>query len=159
MMISSNKIDEPEDEELPLWEDDDDNYSVLNNEHNALEDIEDSDMARDSFIWFKERVPTLEELKFILEDYLQGFGAEIKCDEDRWFVKLPGTPSFPFARVCPMITSFPEDRWFEVYVASLEEEDKCIDIITRMQDELTNNIATGYYNIICRYYEAEGDSE
>jgi hypothetical protein len=123
-------------------------------------------MARDRFICFKKTIPTKDQLKMILEDYLGGL-AVVEYDDmledgnnvkNYWFVKLPGKPSFPFAsKINPLC---PADRWFEVYVGQLNQDKEVaygpnIDVMTRGADELTNVIADGYANLIARYFDAD----
>jgi len=86
-------------------------------------------------------------------------------DSRRWIITLPGQPSFPFKRICEVPDPFSnhflchqKKRWFEVYVGSLKDKKTPgIDVITRMQDEFTNNIAEGYAKLVARYYEGRYD--
>lgn len=123
-------------------------------------------MGLDRYVIFKEEKPTLDQLKLILEDYLGGLGT-IDYKEGCWFVNFPGKPSFPFKRSHPdhgwAGAGLHDERWFEVYVASLEQEPgedsfgPCVDIITRFQDEIINNIAAGFATLLKRFYKATSD--
>lgn len=125
-------------------------------------------MARDTFVMFKEEVPTVEQLKYILEDYLNGSALIEYSSECRWIITLPGESSFAFKRICefpPNMESglYHKERWFEVYVGSLNQKRDCgmgpnVDIITRMADDLTNSVATGYAELLSRYFKAELDA-
>lgn len=124
-------------------------------------------MGLDRFVLFKGEKPTLEQLRLILEDYLGGLGT-IDYQDGCWFVSFPGKPSFPFKRSHPdyayMGGGLNNERWFEVYIGSLDQEKgenmgPNVDIITRMQDELTNNIAAGFAKLLRRFYKAESDEE
>jgi len=107
----------------------------------------------DRFVRFDKKKPTLDELKNILEDYIEGIGSiSYSHNGSVWFVKLPGKPSFPFKRIHPdMDNQVHEERWFEVWLGSLPDN---IDVITRQADELTNVIAEGYAKIVARFFEA-----
>jgi len=124
-------------------------------------------MGLDRFVLFQNEKPTLEELKLILEDYLGGLG-NIDYQEGCWFVTFPGKPSFPFKRSHPdhawAGASLHDERWFEVYVGSLDQEHgenmgPNVDIITRFQDELVGNIADGFAKLLRRFYKAKSDEE
>jgi len=124
-------------------------------------------MGLDRFVIFHHEKPTLEQLKLILEDYLGDIGATIDYQKACWFVKFPGKPSFPFKRSHPdhgwAGAGLHDERWFEVFFGSLNQkpgEDSfgpCVDIITRMQDEIINNIADGFATILKRFYKATSD--
>lgn len=121
-------------------------------------------MGLDRFVLFKDEKPTLEQLKFILEDYLGDIGATIDYQDSCWFVSFPGKPSFPFKRSHSLSWEGNAERWFEVYVGSLDQLEgeamgPNVDIITRLQDELINNIAEGFANLLQRCYRAKSDEE
>lgn len=118
-------------------------------------------MALDRFVCFIDEIPTIEQLKFILEDYLSGLGEIDFSDDYCWCIALPGKPSFPFSRIYKSSRHemFAEERWFEIYIGSLNQENDegmgpNVDVITRMADELTNTIAKGYAKLIARYFKA-----
>lgn len=124
-------------------------------------------MAIDYFVLFKHRQPIKSDLKMLLEDYLNGAGSIDYSKEEeqgRWYVTLPGLPSFPFKRLEPDLGArqemLPDERWFEVYVGHIHQspEDGMgpnIDVITRMADEYTNVVALGFAELVVRYYQAE----
>ena len=137
-------------------------------------------MALDRFVNFKDKKPTVRQLKILLEDYLNGAG-EIdysKVNQKTLYVVLPGKPSFPFRRMEPKLkahqTLFDEvkERWFEVCFVSLNQSHQIkkdkdsgekykigpnIDVITRLADEYTNIVAAGFAELVARYYQAELD--
>ncbi len=134
-------------------------------------------MGLDRFVNFKDEVPTLEQLQLILEDYLNGAG-EVDYQKACWYIVLAGKPSFPFRRVDKLFASRQEiydqhrQRWFEVFVGSLDREKEVhkdaytgeeytlgpsIDVITRMGDDYTNDVARGFAKLIARYFKAELD--
>ncbi len=109
-------------------------------------------MAIDRFLKWKDKVPSIKEVAIILEDYL-GKGAKVELQDKRIFGTVPGTPSFPFKRVVEgMGKEFNDqnERWIEIYM-----DEKDIDIITRGQDEFTNNVAQGFYELIKRFYQTD----
>ena len=117
-------------------------------------------MSLDRYVNFKTKKPTKEQLQMILEDYLGGIG-EIECHSSRWFVALPGKPSFPFRRLDGLedyqaMYSQADGRYFEVYI-NLEPaaDNPNIDVLTRVADEFTNNVAQGFAELIARYFNAE----
>ena len=125
-------------------------------------------MGLDRFVLFKDdNKPTLEQLKFILEDYLGDIGAKIDYQEACWFVSFPGKPSSPFRRSHPVGyigAGLHDERWFEVFVGSLDQKHgenmgPNVDIITRFQDEIINNIAEGFAGLLRRFYKATSDEE
>ena len=115
-------------------------------------------MSCDTFVYWTDETPTREEIGMCLEDYVRGLATDVTWDRDRWFVGLPGTYSLPFARVGPATKSMRalakeratesdgtiKSRWFEVWM-----DDRCMNVITRQMDEVTNNIAHGFAEL-CR---------
>lgn len=120
-------------------------------------------MARDIFVRWGDEVPTREDLQACLEDYVAGL-AMVEASGDRFLVHFPGAYSFPFARVGPATEGAreharslavesdgsPRSRWFEVCL-----HDDCIDVVTRTQDEVTNNIAKGFAELCARGWVAK----
>lgn len=114
-------------------------------------------MAQDTFVYWKDRKPKPSELETVLEDYVRGMGKVSWSKETkRFFVNFEGHVSWPFARLLPEEAKALAQkqevhmRWFEVYIASDH-----IDVITRMQDEIVNNIARGFAVLCARYWEGE----
>lgn len=108
-------------------------------------------MASDRFIRWGEDRPTKEQIQFVLEDYF-GSAAEVKWDKDRFYVTLPGKPSFPFRRIVPDMARAAEtqdERWIEVWM----NEDS-LDVMTRMMDHYTNDLARGLTAVIANYWQA-----
>ena len=114
-------------------------------------------MSVDRFVRFDKKKPTLDELKDILECYIEGLGSiSYSSNDSVWFVKLPGKPSFPFKTIYPeMDSQAHEERGFEVWVGALIANN--IDVVTRQADELTSAIADGYAKIVARFFEADLD--
>jgi len=113
------------------------------------------DMAWDRFIHKCQKKPTKRVLRIAAEDYLGDLLQEIRWMGDRWIVTIKGERSHPFKRlVDPKILFLdqePKDgRWFEIWVKG-----KTVDIITRRQDELTNNIASGFARLVARFWEGK----
>jgi len=113
-------------------------------------------MALDRFVYWKSERPTFNDVHECIEDYVRGLGT-VSRFQDRLFVTLPGTVSFPFARVGPATeyqrASAREDRnerWFEVYIG----EDS-VDVITRQMDEITNNVARGFAELMARGWDGD----
>jgi hypothetical protein len=113
-------------------------------------------MACDRFIKCK-KPPTKKDLRLAAEDYLGDLLQEVRWAEDRWIVTIKGQRSHPLQRLVDPKVLFlaqePDDgRWFEIWFKG-----KTVDIITRRQDELTNNIASGFARLIARFWEGELD--
>lgn len=119
-------------------------------------------MARDTFVRFKKSKraqpsrPSKKHLRFALEDYVRDIATEVKWSKGRFIVLLPGTCCNPITRLMPRATNIkaqkedPLERWFEVWLGYDH-----IDVITRFQDEVTNNIATGFAEFCARFWEGE----
>jgi hypothetical protein len=60
------------------------------------------------------------------------------------------TQDTPQARASHELAREARERWFEVWVGQ-----DCIDVITRMMDEVTNNIAQGFAKLCARWWEGE----
>ena len=115
-------------------------------------------MACDRFVYFeKGKVPPLEDIGKVLEDYLGAVLSLNRCAGDRFMVHLQGIQSWPFRRVADpdseMAKANREEakhehgRWIEVVFG-----DDNIDVLTRRQDELVNNIASGFAKLVARYW-------
>lgn len=123
-------------------------------------------MSCDRFIYFKMgKVPPREDVGKVLEDYLGALLTNNKWQPDRpphksgrWMAQLTGSKSWPFRRVepaaqCPWEPNT-TDRWIEVYI-----DTNNIDVITRSQDELVNNVADGFAKLVARYWQGKLDSD
>jgi hypothetical protein len=122
-------------------------------------------MALDTFVRWTgkgKRRPSKTEIRCALEDYVAGLAKEVSWTGDRFMVILWGAPSFAFQRVGPATPAQRQvwrelaaegglaapdrrPRWFEVYLHKA-----CIDVITREQDEVTNNVARGFAALCAR---------
>jgi hypothetical protein len=113
-------------------------------------------MSHNVFVRWGTEAPTRDELQACLEDYVRGIGAPPTWADGRLYVALPGTYSHPFTRVGPatdaMRASFQqraadprEARGFEVFI-----HEDAICVITRQDDEITNNIAKGFAVLCAR---------
>lgn len=111
-------------------------------------------MAYDRFIYWTDKKPTKDQLKLVLTNYLDGAATEIEWDKDRFFVTLIGKRSFPFVglgssreenelALCAEI----KERWIEVCPSK-----GGLDVITRMADAFTNDVASGLAESIARYW-------
>lgn len=115
-------------------------------------------MACDRFIHFKKgEVPSKDDVKIVLEDYLGAFMTKNRWEAGRWIAQLVGNKSYPFQRLLPdsnralMYAETPkEDRWLEVYI-----DTDNIDVITRQADEVTMNIADGFAKLVVRYWKGK----
>lgn len=119
-------------------------------------------MGIDRFVrWHKNStIPSLEDLKVVLEDYLGEAAKSVEYDKEggRFYAILVGKPRFPFRRIKDFENWAPaseqrDDRFFEVYVDS-----KYIDIITRQTDEFTNVVAQGFADLAARFWKGKKDS-
>lgn len=124
-------------------------------------------MAADWFIRFqKNNKPKKAHLQLILEDFFRGVATEVRWDRDRWFVTLPGSPSWPLARMPDVSENMrqakkedgveedgsPRPRWMEVW---RDTKDGTVNIMTRSQDEFMNALAEGLAKLIARYWQGE----
>jgi hypothetical protein len=114
-------------------------------------------MALDRFVRFKSKAPRLHLVRRTLEDYLGGAAEKVYTDGFRIYAVLRGKPSFPFRRMRGMkrfaaTSEAYDERWLEVYV-----DKKYIDVITRMTDEYTNNVAEGFARLCERYWHGTMD--
>lgn len=122
-------------------------------------------MASDTFVYWNRGVkPTKDEVQKALEDYVKGLATDVTWLVDRWFVTLPGAPSWPFQRVghateaqraswlenATESDGSPRPRWFEVHLGHDN-----IDVITRMADEVTNNVAHGFAVLMALAWEGD----
>lgn len=106
--------------------------------------------------------PPRTSLQLALEDYVRGIASEVRWDDGgaRFVVRLPGTCCEPITRLLPESsgvkaqTADPIERWFEVFPG-----DDYLDVITRHQDELTNNIASGFAQFCARFWSGKLDPE
>lgn len=112
-------------------------------------------MALDRFIRFKDNIPTVEQLKLIMEDYFNGLGTIDYSHEKVWYISIPGKPSFPFKRIDPAFfdrdKNYQDERWIEFDYCTLESH-KSVDVMTRHADHLTNDLARGLAETIARYF-------
>lgn len=109
-------------------------------------------MACDRFIKFEKAVPE-DQLRMILEDYAAG---TVTKNGDRFFLTLVGKPSFPFKRIFPGQDRINQtERWIEIWFDP--DDNKTIDVLTRMADEYTNNVAEGIARMLAGFFEGELD--
>ena len=106
-------------------------------------------MALDRFVYWTTQRPTAEEIGILLEDYLTDAG-KVEIQDGRYFATLVGRASNPFKRIAGAHSPEAYERFFEVYVGI-----DCIDVITRQQDEFTNNVAKGFQELCLRFYDAK----
>lgn len=117
-------------------------------------------MGIDRFVYFKRgKTPKMSLVKRTLEDYLSGAATKVYTDGYRVYAVLHGKPSFPFRRIRGMkkyaaSSEAYDERWFEVYV-----DKKYVDVITRMTDEYTNQVAEGFAALCARYWEGRRDED
>jgi hypothetical protein len=100
--------------------------------------------------WTTRERPRREDVRKTLEHYLGGAG-EVRWDAGtaRFYATLPGRPTHPFAWD-PTAVAMPEPgdlRLFEVWP---DPRGRCLCVITRMQDEFTNNVAAGFAALCAR---------
>lgn len=111
-------------------------------------------MAHDRFVYWRKERPTREQLQMVLEDYVLRLGV-VEWETDRFFVTLPGKCRHPLTRVTDRraveaMNEGPRERWFEVYVG----EDH-IDVITRLMDQVTEDIARGFAVVVARFWDGK----
>lgn len=117
-------------------------------------------MASDRFVYWTDRRPTVEEVERVLRNTV-GYagcvdrkgGERAPAGEMPWFVvTLAGKPTLALDGIADVAAQvrgdMPTERWFEVVVHG----DKCVDVLTRMQDEFTNAIARSVAETLKRYW-------
>lgn len=110
------------------------------------------EMATDRFVyWKKTKTPKRADVNKALEDYIGGLGA-VEHKPDRSYVIFTGKPSHPARRQKDfpkgLDGSLHEERWIEVYY-----DKTYVDVITRMQDEVTCSIADGFAEFCRRFWQ------
>ncbi len=114
-------------------------------------------MAYDRFVYFeKGKTPKRDDVGKVLEDYLGALLIGKEWKRDRWLALLVGKKSWPFRQVedtssamaQAAVEEAKEERWIEVIVTR-----GSIDVLTRRQDELVNNVADGFAKLVARYWQ------
>lgn len=115
-------------------------------------------MARDRWVYFDEGVtpPSLQDLHKVLADYLGQAGTTSWVEDQKClYATLPGPPSAACRSVRPEAQHRHwgvETRWFEVsYLPATSPP--LLAICTRGQDELTNDLATGFAQVVARQWD------
>jgi hypothetical protein len=111
-------------------------------------------MATDRTVYWDTRKPDRREVEVVIRDFLGSVG-DVRWNDDcsRWLVTLPGTPSWPLARITPIGHRpglAPEERWFEVWE---DDERTYLSVITRQQDEFTAALADRLAEVFARYWQ------
>lgn len=120
-------------------------------------------MGYDRFVFFDRanRMPTCEQIGIVLADYMRGIATEVEWNESgkRYYALLPGGKSYPLRRLMKeldlpdyLTATDGEERWIEVFVA-LDGAEPCISVITRVQDEVTMDLAGGFARRIAQYWK------
>ena len=121
-------------------------------------------MALDYVIRWTQGPAPKDEVRLVLEDYLAGTGSKVRWDVDRFFADLPGKRTYSLRRLDWLPPTKKrelelerenlevEPRWFEVWP---DPEGKCLYVMTRMADELTNAIALGFSELAARVWRGK----
>lgn len=104
--------------------------------------------------------PSKAWVQLALEDYVRGIASEVQWDDcgARFMVRLPGTCCAPITRLLSESSAVkaqaedPIERWFEVFPGPGVDY---LDVITRHQDEVTNNIAAGFAAFCARFWRGK----
>lgn len=108
-------------------------------------------MASDIFIKFN-KWPSVEDVGKALRGYI-GTAATVEYDEQggRYYVTFPEKSSGPLKELNPEFYYEREDecRWIEV-ICGIPDQ---FDVLTRQQDEFTNNVAMGFAKFCARYWK------
>ena len=119
-------------------------------------------MAADRFVYF-DKVPSKEDVKVVLEDYLGAFMVKNEWSGGRWNVTLVGNNSWPFRRLLVMANSasaaaFEEEakrvRWMEVYFG-----DDYINVMTRHGDWASGTLAAGFAKLIAQFWKGRLEAD
>ena len=118
-------------------------------------------MAYDRLVYWgkkKKDRPTFDEIGEALRRYINipDMVTEDK-EHSTFFAKLPGAAKNVFSwgseEVESQMYQPPRDqRWFEVYVNK-----DYVDVLTRLQDEFTSNVADGFAKAIARRWSGKLD--
>jgi hypothetical protein len=123
-------------------------------------------VAADRYVqWEREEdVPSLAPLREVIEDFV-GHAGTVRLDVEReWFCVLLrgcGTLSRAARRQTPTIAALDaaecdREREFEVVV---QRDFKCVDVMTRMQDDFTSSVADGLARTIARFWGGKWERE
>lgn len=110
-------------------------------------------MALDRFVQFPPRkYPKKAEIEQVLKNFLGGVGT-IKWKNDRFFISLPGTPTYTYEGIegAPDHREQQPERWIEVIPGNP------MDVCTRLADEFTNALAARLSEAFARYWEGTVD--
>lgn len=115
-------------------------------------------MALDRFVNFgADSAPRRrDDIEALLVDYFDAAATSVSWERDRFFVHLVGKTSPALARQHDVPDWYryvePEraTRWIEVWLG-----EDCIDVMTRNQDELTNDLAAGLARLIARFWRGK----
>ena len=111
-------------------------------------------MALDRFVYWCDQRPTFDEVVRVVRNTLGYVGSvdlnDYEGDLRNFIVSLPGKPTHALEGIAPDLPpdSLRDERWFEVVVHG----DRCVDVLTRMQDEFTNAIAKSVAATLKRYW-------
>lgn len=113
-------------------------------------------MARDRFIHF-EAADSHRVARGLVDicgqyacEYFSTLATDIKWVDDRYIVTLPGICKFLGKRP----TDYRRERWIEIWVG-----DYVIDVMTRTQDDITNDIADGFARRVARKFKGRLDED
>lgn len=117
-------------------------------------------MAYDRFVYWKDTVPTKEQIGEVLHDFLGELATSVEWKDDRWYVSLLGALTGMFRRQ-PGAYAFDygdRQRGFEVWVRDRGRA-PCIDVITRMADDATTALANDFAHRCAKFWGGTEDEE
>jgi len=105
-------------------------------------------MALDRFVYWKGELPTKEQLEKTVFDYAKGINPNEAplWLRDRWIIPLLGAPSYVSNKA--RADAWTDERWIEIW-----PDDHCVDVITRLADDITNAIAEGLAKLLTRMFD------
>jgi hypothetical protein len=120
-------------------------------------------VALDRFVYWRDERPTFDEVVRVVRNTL-GYAGSIDLRDDevqsaeelQWItVSLPGKPTHALEGIAPNVSSesLSTERWFEVVVHG----DRCVDVLTRMQDQFTNAVAKSVAETLRRYWDGSDE--
>jgi hypothetical protein len=114
-------------------------------------------MAGDRFIYFEDRVPTHEEIRTILENYLGGCGTVTEPQPNWWMIDLPGRNTSTFKGIQgsgPDVFTDPDFdvRWIEVIFQRTAGLPPSLDVLTRHADSFTGDVASSLARTFAAFF-------
>lgn len=111
-------------------------------------------MSQDNFVWWQDSKPTKKEIELVIIQFFGGAVTDIVYKQETFIVHLVGQYSEPLKGLgVDRYELCGEPRTIEVHAGP-----DCLDVLTRMQDEFTNALATRLAKIFARRWGGRLDN-